>query len=57
MERRVDVFCHILPIRYEEVRWQRVEKTNFIEHSPSHLKYVAGGKSSDQQNFKVLTDL
>ena len=57
MDPRVDVFCHILPPRYEEARWQRVEKTNFVEHSPSHLKYVAGGKSPEQENFQVLTNL
>ena len=32
MEQRVDVFCHILPKRYEETRWQRAKKTYFPEH-------------------------
>lgn len=57
MDPRVDVFCHILPNRYEEARWERVGKTNFVEHSPSHLKYVQGGKSAAQENYKVLIDL
>ncbi|MBI4480424.1 MAG: amidohydrolase [Acidobacteria bacterium] len=57
MESRVDVFCHILPKRYDAVRWERVEKTNFVKHSPSHLKYVAGGKSMEQENVNVLMDL
>ena len=56
MDPRVDVFCHILPKRYEEARWQRAGKTNFVEHSPAHLKYVQGGKSPEE-NYLVLTDL
>src|SRR3970282_2083534 len=44
MEQRIDVFSHILPKRYEEERWKRAEKTHFVDHSPSHLKYVRGGK-------------
>jgi len=27
MEPRVDVFCHILPKKYDAARWERVEKT------------------------------
>src|ERR1051325_2576307 len=57
MDPRVDVFCHILPKKYDAARWERVEKTNFVKHSPSHLKYVAGGKAPTQDNMKVLTDL
>ncbi len=57
MDPRVDVFCHILPKRYDAARWERAEKSNFVEHSPSHLKYVKGGKSPDQENYKVLVDL
>jgi len=57
MDPRVDVFCHILPKRYDAARWERVGKTNFVKHSPSHLKYVAGGKSQQQENIKVLMDL
>jgi uncharacterized protein len=57
MEPRVDVFCHILPKKYDAARWERVEKTNFPKHSPSHLKFVAGGKSLSQENVKVLMDL
>jgi len=45
MEQRIDAFCHILPKRYEEERWKRADKTHFVEHSPSHLKYVRGGKA------------
>lgn len=56
MEPRVDVFCHILPKRYDEARWQRAEKTRFYEHSPSHLKYVRGGKAP-LPNMQVLIDL
>ena len=56
MEPRVDVFCHILPKRYDEARWQRAEKTRFYEHSPSHIKYVRGGKAP-LANMQVLTDL
>jgi aminocarboxymuconate-semialdehyde decarboxylase len=57
MDPRVDVFCHILPKKYDAARWERVGKTNFPKHSPSHLKYVAGGKAPTQDNMKVLTDL
>ena len=58
MDPRVDVFCHILPERYDKARWDRVERTHFIEHSPSHLKYVGGGKAKDaNQNMQVLTSL
>ena len=56
MEPRVDVFCHILPKRYDEARWQRAEKTRFYEHSPSHIKYVRGGKAP-LPNMQVLIDL
>jgi aminocarboxymuconate-semialdehyde decarboxylase len=57
MDPRVDVFCHILPKKYDAARWERVKKTNFVKHSPSHLKYVAGGKSKEQENVRVLMDL
>src|SRR3989304_10002469 len=57
MDPRVDIFCHILPKRYDAARWQRVGKTNFVKHSPSHLKYVAAGKPPEQENIKVLSDL
>jgi len=56
MQPRVDVFCHILPKKYEEARWQRFQKNPFAEHSPSHLKYVRGGKA-EQLNYQVLVDL
>ena len=56
MEQRIDVFSHILPKRYEEERWKRAEKTHFVDHSPSHLKYVRGGKSPIA-NYQVLIDL
>jgi uncharacterized protein len=56
---RIDVFCHIMPKRYGDARWQRADKTKFFEHSPSHLKFVKGGKTttSQQENYKVLVDL
>lgn len=58
MDPRIDIFCHILPKRYDQARWERAEKTRFYEHSPSHMKYVSGGeKKSEQQNIKVLMDL
>ncbi|MBI4442421.1 MAG: amidohydrolase family protein [Acidobacteria bacterium] len=57
MHPRVDVFCHILPQRYDEARWQRFDKSQFADHSPSHLKYVRGKKKEEQQNIKVLMDL
>jgi predicted TIM-barrel fold metal-dependent hydrolase len=56
MEPRIDVFCHILPKRYEEERWKRADKTHFVEHSPSHLKFVRGGKAPIT-NYEVLIDL
>lgn len=56
MEPRIDVFCHVLPKRYEEERWKRAEKTHFVEHSPSHMKYVRGGKAP-LVNYQVLIDL
>jgi uncharacterized protein len=58
MDPRVDVFCHIVPPKFNQARWDRVEKTHFFEHSPSHLKFVGTGKESEaNQNIKVLTDL
>ena len=56
MEQRIDVFCHILPKRYEEERWKRAGKSGFVEHSPSHLKYVRGGKAP-LANYEVLINL
>lgn len=56
MEPRIDVFCHILPARYEEERWKRADKTHFVEHSPSHLKFVRGGKAPIT-NYEILIDL
>ena len=56
MDPRVDVFCHIVPPRYDKARWERLERTHFVEHSPSHLKYVRGGRSP-LPNMQVLTDL
>jgi uncharacterized protein len=56
MEQRIDVFCHILPKRYEEERWKRADKTHFVEHSPSHLKFVRGGKAPIT-NYEVLINL
>jgi uncharacterized protein len=56
MDQRVDVFCHILPARFEKARWDRFERTHFAEHSPSHLKYVRGGKAP-LPNYQVLIDL
>jgi len=56
MEQRIDAFCHILPKRYEEERWKRADKTHFVEHSPSHLKYVRGGKAPIT-NYEVLINL
>src|SRR3989304_5427964 len=56
MEQRIDVFCHILPKRYEEERWKRADKTHFVEHSPSHLKFVRGGKAPIT-NYEILIDL
>ncbi|MBI2815494.1 MAG: amidohydrolase [Acidobacteria bacterium] len=58
MDVRVDVFCHIVPPRFDKARWDRVEKTHFVEHSPSHLKYVSVGKEKQKnENMAVLTDL
>ena len=45
MDQRIDVFCHILPARFEKARWDRFDRTHFAEHSPSHLKYMRGGKA------------
>src|ERR1035437_794543 len=56
MDQRIDIFCHILPARYEKARWDRFERTHFAEHSPSHLKYVRGGKAP-LPNYQVLIDL
>ncbi len=58
MDPRVDVFCHIVPPRFNQARWDRVEKTHFHVHSPSLLKFVGGGKATEANpNMKVLTDL
>ena len=53
---RVDVFCHVLPKEYEAARWERQDQSNFVEHSPTHIKYVQGGKSRIE-NYQVLIDL
>ncbi len=52
---RIDVFCHILPRRYNEARWRRGEHAAFVEHSPTHLSYTQGGKIAP--NYQILTDL
>lgn len=58
MDPRIDVFCHILPTRFDKARWDRYERTHFAEHSPSHVKFVGGGKAIQaNENIKVLTDL
>ena len=56
MEQRVDVFCHILPRRYDEARWRRSRKGEFVDYSPSHLKYTRK-KEIPQQNYQALADL
>ena len=53
---RVDVFCHVLPKGYETARWERQDQSNFVEHSPTHIRYVSGGKSRIE-NYQVLIDL
>ena len=55
MDQRIDVFCHILPKRYEEARWQRFEKSKFADHSPANLKYVPG--KAPVPSYQVLIDL
>jgi len=58
MDPRVDVFCHIVPPKFDKARWDREPKTHFAKHSPSHLKFVGSGKSTQvNENIKVLTDL
>lgn len=56
MEQRVDVFCHILPRRYDEARWRRSKKGEFVDYSPSHLKYTRK-REIPQQNYQALADL
>jgi predicted TIM-barrel fold metal-dependent hydrolase len=56
MDQRVDVFCHILPTRFNKARWERAEKSHFVEHSPTHLRYVQAGKDP-VSSYQVLTDL
>lgn len=56
MTPRIDAFCHILPRRYEQNRWQRFENSQFAEHSPSHLGYVRAGRKAEL-NYKMLTEL
>jgi len=56
MDQRVDVFSHIVPARYNKARWERAEKSHFIEHSPLHLRFVQAGKEP-VASYQVLTDL
>ena len=56
MDQRVDVFTHILPPRYNKARWERAEKSHFVEHSPLHLRYVQAGKNP-VPSYQVLTEL
>lgn len=56
MDPRIDVFCHILPQRFDEARWPHADRTHFTEHSPTHIKFVEGDQTPPT-NYRVLTDL
>jgi predicted TIM-barrel fold metal-dependent hydrolase len=56
MDHRIDVFCHILPPRFEKAKWERAEKSHFVQHSPVQMKYIQGGKDP-RSAYACLTDL
>ncbi|MDA2934441.1 amidohydrolase family protein [Acidobacteria bacterium AH-259-D05] len=54
MNQKTDIFCHILPPRYEKAKWEHSD--DFVDHSPSHLAYVGAGKKPPA-NYQSLIDL
>lgn len=56
MDRFVDVFCHVLPKRYEAARRRLGNQSQLAEHTPSHLD-VATQADRAPLNYRMLTDL
>lgn len=56
MDQRVDVFCHIVPPRFDKARWERAASTHFVEHSPVHMRYTETGKAP-VPSYQMLTDI
>ena len=50
----IDAFCHILPPKYDALRWAR-GSPDFASHSPAHLQFVRTGKKAP--NYEGLTSL
>lgn len=55
MDQSIDVFCHVLPKRYEEARRRLGNQSRLGEHTPSHLNVVQGEIAP--LNYQMLTDL
>jgi predicted TIM-barrel fold metal-dependent hydrolase len=51
----IDAFCHIIPPKYDAVRWARAGSSDFAAGSPAHLQYVRTGKKAP--NYEGLTSL
>lgn len=51
----IDAFCHILPPRYDEIRWKRAGSKDFAANSPAHLQFVRTGRKAP--NYEGLTSL
>jgi len=51
----IDAFCHIIPPKYEAIRWARAGSSEFAAGSPAHLQYVRTGKKAP--NYEGLTSL
>lgn len=56
MDPRIDVFTHISPPAYEKAKWERAERSRFVEHSPVQMKFIGAGKAS-VPSFDALTKL
>ena len=51
----IDVFCHVLPKRYEEARGRLGNQSPLAEHTPSYVNVVQADKAP--LNYRMLTDL
>ena len=51
----IDAFCHILPAKYEKLRWARSGSSDFASDSPTHLQYLRTGRQSP--NYEGLVSL
>lgn len=51
----IDAFCHIIPPKYDAIRWARAGSSDFAAGSPAHLQFVRTGKKAP--NYEGLTSL